>query len=107
MIYELREYLPLPGKMSTLSQRFANHTVGFFKKYGIEVVGFWTEEIGSASQLVYMLKYDDLGEKEKRWNAFQADPEWQKLRAESEKDGPLVAEIHNRILRPTSFSPSQ
>ena len=33
-----------------------------------------------------------------------ADPEWLAKRAESEKDGPIIASITNLILQPTAFS---
>jgi hypothetical protein len=35
---------------------------------------------------------------------FGADPEWLTARAETEKNGPLVASISNQFLVPTSFS---
>lgn len=107
MIYELRVYEAMPGKLATLNERFAQHTLGFFKKHGINVVGFWTEDIGTSNQLVYILSYQSLADREKRWSAFQADPDWQKLRSETEKSGPLVARVHNSILRPTAYSPLQ
>jgi hypothetical protein len=107
MIYELRIYETVPGRLPALNARFANHTLGFFKKHGIHVVGFWTEDIGTSNQLVYMLGFDCLADREKKWTAFQADPEWNKVRAESEKDGPINARVRNRILRPTNYSPMQ
>ena len=39
-----------------------------------------------------------------KWSAFQNDPEWKAKRAETEKDGPIVASVANMILSPTSFS---
>ena len=33
-----------------------------------------------------------------------ADPEWLEKRAETEKDGAIVASVNNQILLPTSFS---
>ena len=42
MIYELRIYEAMPGRLAALNDRFANHTTGFFKKHSIHVVGFWT-----------------------------------------------------------------
>jgi hypothetical protein len=36
--------------------------------------------------------------------AFQADPEWQKVKAESEAHGPLVDHIDRYFMEPTSFS---
>jgi hypothetical protein len=36
--------------------------------------------------------------------AFQADPEWIKVKAESETQGPLVNHIDSYFMDPTSFS---
>ena len=107
MIYELRIYDTLPGRLPALNERFANHTVGFFEKHNIQVVGFWTEDIGTSNRLVYMLGYDSLADREAKWSAFQADPGWHKVRAESEVDGPINALVRNMILRPTDYSPMQ
>ena len=107
MIYELRIYETVPGRLPALNDRFANHTLGFFKRHGIHVVGFWTEDIGTSNQLVYMLGFDSLADREKKWTAFQADPDWNRVRSESEKDGPINARVFNRILRPTGYSPMQ
>ena len=107
MIYELRIYDTVPGRLPALNERFANHTVGFFEKHNIHVVGFWTEDIGTSNRLVYMLGYDSLADREAKWSAFQADPGWHKVRAESEVDGPINALVRNMILRPTDYSPMQ
>ncbi len=107
MIYELRVYEAMPGKLPALNERFAQHTLGFFKKHAINVVGFWTEDIGTSNKLVYILSYQSLADREKKWSTFQADPDWQKLRSETEKSGPLVARVNNAILRPTAYSPLQ
>jgi hypothetical protein len=32
------------------------------------------------------------------------DPEWVSKRAESERDGPIIASIKNMLLQPTAFS---
>jgi hypothetical protein len=56
---------------------------------------------------VYMLGYPSLGDREKSWAAFQADPDWQQARAASEKTGPLVAKVYSCILRPTAYSPNR
>ena len=107
MIYELRIYETIPGRLPALNDRFANHTLGFFQKHNIHVVGFWTEEIGTSNQLVYMLGYDSLADRETKWAAFQSDPDWHQVRAESEQDGPINARVRNIILRPTAYSPMQ
>ena len=51
-----------------------------------------------------MLAWDSLAEREKKWNGFMSDPEWIAARADSEKDGPILAKINNKILVPTAFS---
>ena len=46
MIYELRTYEAMPGKLPALNRRFAEITMGYFKKHGLNPVGFWTEDVG-------------------------------------------------------------
>ena len=106
MIHELRIYTAHPGKLAPLIARFRNHTTRLFEKHGITNVGYWTNTIGGRSdELWYMVAFEDLAHRDSAWKAFGADPEWQAARAESEKDGPLVHHIENRIMVPTDFSP--
>ena len=106
MIYELRSYFAHPGKMGALQKRFRDHTCALFEKHGITNVGYWTNAIGGRSdELVYILGFQDMAHRDAAWAAFAADPDWQSARAESEKEGPLVEHIENRILRATDFSP--
>jgi hypothetical protein len=51
-----------------------------------------------------MLKWESLDDRAKRFAGFQADPEWISGRAETEKNGQIVASITNTILQPTGFS---
>ncbi|HKW90583.1 MAG TPA: NIPSNAP family protein [Methylomirabilota bacterium] len=106
MLYELRTYHVMPGRMADLNRRFADITMDFFKKYGIEVVGFWTNELGGSSdELIYILAYDSLSDREKKWGAFLGDKDRLAKFAETEKNGPLVRRLTAQILRPTSYSP--
>ena len=105
MIYELRIYHSIPGRLPALLSRFQNQTLPLWEKHGIRQVGFWTTLIGESSQqLTYMLAWDSLAEREKRWNAFVADPEWAAIVADSERDGQLVQNISSQLLKPTTFS---
>jgi hypothetical protein len=45
-----------------------------------------------------------MAERERRWGAFLADPEWIATSIETEKDGQLVQNISNQLLAPTAFS---
>jgi hypothetical protein len=105
MIYELRVYAALPGRMPALQSRFANHTLRIWERFGIRQAGFWTTLIGdSNNELTYMIAWESLAEREQKWAAFQADPEWIAARADSEKDGPILSNIHSQFLVPTAFS---
>ena len=105
MLYELRIYHCMPGKLPAVVARFENATVALFEKHGIQQVGFWTVNIGdSNADLYYILKWDSLDERQKKWAAFAVDPGWIAARDKSEEGGPIVASISNSILTPTRFS---
>ena len=105
MIYELRVYETAPGRMPALHSRFADHSISLFKKHGFGVVGFWTEEGGAGDKLYYILSFKDVADREKKWKVFRDDPEWQRAKADSEKDGTIVAHGASTILAPTPYSP--
>ncbi len=106
MIYELRTYEAAPGKMPELNARFRDHTLRIFASYGMDIVGFWTYGHGGWSdQLVYMMKFDDMEERNRKWASFGADEEWQRIRAESQREGSLTTRIRSDILTPTDYSP--
>jgi hypothetical protein len=106
LLYELRVYEAVPGRLPALHARFSDHTRRLFERHGITAVGFWTTEIGpSSATLTYLLSWESLADRERRWAAFTSDPEWIRVRDESERDGPLVARIENSILAPTPYSP--
>jgi hypothetical protein len=105
MIYELRIYRCVPGRLPALLKRFESTTLDLWKKHGIRQAGFWTTLVGeSNNDLTYMLVWESLAEREQKWNAFASDPEWLTKRADSERDGPIVETLSNQILAPTSFS---
>jgi hypothetical protein len=105
MIYELRIYHCISGRLPALLNRFDTITLKLWEKHGIRQAGFWTVAIGDSNQdLYYMLAWDSLADRETKWNAFANDPEWHSKRAETEKDGAIVASVNNQILQPTSFS---
>lgn len=105
MIYELRVYHCVPGRLPALLKRFDTITLKLWEKHGIRQAGFWTVLIGDSNQdLYYMVEWESLAEREKKWAAFMNDPTWIAARAETERDGAIVASLSNTILQPTSFS---
>ena len=105
MIYEMRVYRCLPGRLPALLNRFATITLKLWEKHGIKQAGFFTTVVGESNQdLTYFVAWESLADREKKWAAFQADPEWQAKRAETEKDGAIVNNVSNQLLVPTAFS---
>ena len=105
MIYELRVYHAMPGKLPALIDRFRKTTVKIWARLGIRPVGFWTVDIGeSTNDLYYMLQWDDMSHRDRASAVFQADKEWIAARDQSEADGPLVGSVTRTILKPTDFS---
>ena len=107
-VFELRTYHAAPGKFEALHARFRDHTNAFFKKHGMTVVGFWVPtdaDKGSADTLVYVLAFKDRAAATAAWRAFGTDPEWVKVRDESQKDGSLTTKIESVFMAPTDYSP--
>ena len=105
MIYEMRVYRCVPGRLPALLKRFEQTTLKLWEKHGIRPAGFFTTLVGESNQeLTYFLAWESLAEREKKWNAFATDPEWLAARAKSEEDGQIVGNIVNQLLAPTVFS---
>jgi hypothetical protein len=105
MIVEMRTYHCAPGRLPALHERFTSATLGFFEKYGIKQIGFWTNLTGPTNQsLTYLLQWENLAERETKWNAFQSDAEWIAKRAASEAQAIIVERIENQFLAPTAYS---
>jgi hypothetical protein len=105
MIHELRIYHCVPGRLPDLNKRFENVTLPLWDRHGIRPLGFWTTVIGPSNQvLYYIIEWESLAERERKWNAFTADPEWQTKRAQSEANGPILERAESMILAPTAYS---
>ena len=106
MLYELRTYRVHARKLEALLDRFRNHTCALFEKHGIKNIGYWVNSVGGRNdELIYLVAFEDSGQRDRAWAAFEADPEWQRAFAESEKDGYITDFIVNQSLEPTDFSP--
>jgi hypothetical protein len=105
MIYELRIYDCLPGRLPALLKRFSEQTLAIWERHGIRQAGFFTTVIGeNNNRLTYLLAWESLAEREAKWTAFVTDPAWHKARDDSERDGQIVANIGSQLLTPTAFS---
>jgi NIPSNAP protein len=106
-VYELRTYTAPEGKLGDLHARFRNHTMRIFDKHGMKSVAYFSPQDAPLSQntLIYILEHPSRDEAKKHWAEFQADPEWQKVSAESQKDGRIVSKVDSVFMTATDYSP--
>jgi hypothetical protein len=106
-IFELRTYTAPEGKLEALKARFRDHTIRIFNNHNMTSIGYWTPADAPNSQntLIYVLAHPSREDAKKNWAAFQADPEWKKVAADSQVDGPIVTKVESVFMNPTDFSP--
>jgi hypothetical protein len=107
-VYELRMYATYPGKLDALKARFRDHTISIFQRFNMKSVAYWTviDPAPNAATLVYILEHSSREAAKANWAAFEADPEWQKVRTESEANGKIVSNVQSIFLESTDFSPA-
>src|SRR5499427_8511383 len=74
MIYELRIYHCVTGRLPALLKRFETTTLELWKRHGIRQAGFWTVLVGDGGNqdLHYLLAWESLAEREAKWNKFMS-----------------------------------
>src|SRR5690349_6226970 len=85
-VFEIRTYTTLEGKLPALIARFRDHTIKLFEKHGMTNIGYWVPQDAPRSQntLIYILAHSSRDAAKKSWDAFRADPDWQKAQKASE-----------------------
>lgn len=105
-VFELRTYTAPEGKLDELLTRFRDHTMRIFEKHGMTNVGYWLPQDTALRQntLVYLLAHPSRAAADQAWRDFAADPEWQRVSEESQRDGRIVQQVVRQYLDPTDFS---
>ena len=108
VVYELRIYHTYEGKLEPLLKRFREQETKIFERLGMHGVGYWTpdDEPLKGRTLVYMLRHKSRAAATESWAKFSKDPEWVKLKAESEANGPFVEKHDITFMTLTDFSPA-
>jgi hypothetical protein len=107
-LFELRVYhSPTYRQLAALNERFRGPEIKIFHRAGIHPILYGSTVIGAnIPNLTYLIPFADLAAREKAWNAFNADPEWQKVRKESiDKGGQIVSESNIALYKATPYSP--
>lgn len=105
MLYELRIYHMHEGRMPAIHRRFADVTLDLFAKHNMKVVDFW-EDAEGGHRLYYVMEHPDMAARTKNFDAFASDPEWQKAKAASEADGPIVEKVEAFFMTRVPYSPA-
>lgn len=104
MVYELRTYTTLEGRLPALNARFRDHTMKLFEKHGMKNVVYLTP-LDEDNKLLYLLAHQSRDAAKKSFADFGADPDWKAVREASEKDGKIVAKVESVFFKPTDYSP--
>ena len=106
-VFELRVYHTHEGKLELLLKRFRERETRIFERLGMRGVGYWTptDEPLKGRTLIYLLAHRSREAATASWERFKVDPEWVKLKAESEAGGEFVEKHESTFMALTDFSP--
>jgi hypothetical protein len=111
-VFELRTYTATKGNLGNLNDRFKDHTIKLFEKYGMTNIGYWNMlkgQKGDDTMLIYLLAHKSEEAAKKSFDAFRMDPDWLAARkASEEKGGGSLTEkggVVSEFLVPTDYSP--
>jgi heme-degrading monooxygenase HmoA len=98
-VYELRDYRAVEGRGEAVAERLRAHVLPIFDRLGFRIVSLW-RDADDAGRLVYVMEWRDREAMEDGWRTFLADREWERVRRESEADGPILERIERALLEP-------
>ncbi len=98
--FEMRTYTVREGSsIDLLHSRFRQHTTRLFAKHGMTNIGYW-QPVDRPNQLIYLLAYPDAASRDKAWAAFSADPEWVKVRTDTQ----VSVQVDSVFMSATDYS---
>jgi hypothetical protein len=107
-IFEIRQYhSPTWRQLGLLHERFSGPEIAIFHRTGIYPILYTQTVLGpNIPNLTYVIPFESLAAREKAWDAFGADPEWQKVRKESIDRGGQIASVNSiSLYRAAAYSP--
>jgi heme-degrading monooxygenase HmoA len=107
MIHQLRIYEIFEHNKTAFHDRFRDHAARIMRTYGFDIIAMWETQTQDRTEFVYLLTWPDQPTMRSAWASFMADEEWKEIkRVTSAQHGDLVGTIEDRLLLPTSYSPS-
>ena len=108
--FELRVYhSPTRRQLGMLHERFAGPEIKIFHRSGIHPILYADTVIGpDLPNLTYLIPFTSQADREKAWDAFAADSEWARVRADSvARGGQIVDNNDISLWRAAAYSPIQ
>ena len=104
-IFEMRRYESHNIKAGKLKvEMFNAGEIPIFRKTGLTPVFFGETLIGDRMpNLIYMLTFKDMAERDTNWDVFRNDPDWKRM-AGMAKYKDTVSNISDTIMRPAGYS---
>ncbi len=105
--FDLRVYSVAPGKLDAFRNRWRDFAVPIYERHGLSSIGWWIAEKVDAERndrFVCLLAAESVAAVGKAITDFHADPEWQRVERETEKEGPLRSRLESFKLQPTNIS---
>lgn len=96
-VRELRHYCVVSGRAEDLKRRFRDAALPAFERAGIAIEGPW-QSLENPDDFYYIAVFRSEEHRERAWGAFRDDEVWQSAKAESEKDGPMLAHHESTLL---------
>ncbi len=103
-VYEMRMYTAGPGKMDALLSRFAQHADALLERHHMKPITYWRPRENTNNILIYMIEHESVEAAERNWAEFRKDPEWQRIKAETDVNGPLAANIDRYFMDKVDLS---
>lgn len=101
MIYEMRIYTVVPGKVGEFQALFEKEALPAISNYS-RLIGWWSTDGAELNEMIHLWAYDDIAQRERMREAQGLDPQVQAFRL---KVQPILVSQQNKILTPASFSP--
>ena len=114
--FELREYTASTNNLAALDSRFRDHTLGLFKKHGMQNLAYWHLTPGQKDadrKLIYILAHQSQEAGAASFGSFRTDPDWIAAKEASEKKagGSLteggMAGVKSTYMKATDYSPTK
>jgi hypothetical protein len=102
VIVEMRTYQVVLGRIGEFLRLYEAEGLPIQRPILGNLLGYYSTEIGTLSQLVHLWGYEDLNDRAKRRETLFNDPAWI---AFVEKSTPFFVAQENKILIPAPFSP--